>query len=120
MTRRSDKQLTLLDAQEADFRAQLVERLRSCAAGFGTLLFVVPSIRSEDAHRRAIPDSGQTLFDAANAIVALRSHLGLDPEDGLAARFVAACRRDADRSDHHRPGPRQLAAQMLRELGEGG
>ncbi|MEQ1633717.1 MAG: hypothetical protein ABL997_15160 [Planctomycetota bacterium] len=120
MTRRTDKHLAHLDAREADFRAELVLRLRSCAAGLGTLLFVVPVMRTETFFQRALPDSGEGLFDAASAIVALRSQLGLDPEDCLAARYVAACRRDADRSEHHKPGPRQLAAQMLQELGESG
>ncbi|HEX5052483.1 MAG TPA: hypothetical protein VFZ65_11965 [Planctomycetota bacterium] len=69
MTSHSKKQLRQLDTLEAAFRRELVERLRACAAGNGTLLFLVspfrpvswPSVRCDDADE---------LFAAPSRIVA--------------------------------------------------
>jgi hypothetical protein len=60
------------------------------------------------------------LFATALEILALRSMHGLDDEPCLAADYRDACLRHVNHADHHRPGPRQQAQQLLQRIGEHG
>ena len=118
MTRRAEKQLRQLHTMETEFRAALVEHLRACAAGRGTLLFLVSSMRPESWPPSVRSPVADELFAAALEILALRRQHGLDGESCLAAGYRLACLRHVDLADHHRPGPRQLAARLLQQIGE--
>jgi hypothetical protein len=118
MTRRAEKQLRQLDAMEEEFRLELVGHLRACAAGIGTLLFLVSSMRPESWPPSVRSHVADRLFDAALEILALRAQHGLDGEPCLAAGYRDACLRHVDLADHHRPGPRQQAQQLLQQIGE--
>lgn len=118
MTRRARKRLARIDALEAGFGRQLVEHLRVCASGRGTLLFLVSTLRPESWSPSVRSDTADELFAAASEIVDLRARAGLDGDACLAARYRDACRRHVDLDDHHRPGPRQQAMQLLSLLGE--
>lgn len=120
MTRRAEKQLRQLDAMETEFRAALVEHLRACAAGRGTLLFLVSSMRPVSWPPSVRSPVADELFGAALQILALRSLHGLDGEPCLAADYREACLRHVDLADHHRPGPRQQAQHLLQQIGERG
>jgi hypothetical protein len=118
MTRRTEKQLRQLDAMETEFRIALVEHLRACAAGRGTLLFLVSSMRPESWPPSVRSPVADELFGAASEILALRRQHGLDREPCLAAAYRNACLRHVDLADHHRPGPLQQAQQLLQQIGE--
>ena len=117
MTRRTEKQLRDLDALEAEFRDNLTEHLRACASGKGTLLFLVSSMRPESWPLSVRSHVADELFGSAVEILALRARHGLDGEPCLAASYRDACRRHVDLDDHHRPGPRQQAQQLLQLIG---
>jgi hypothetical protein len=117
VTRRTEKQLSEIDALEADFRAKLVERLRDCAAGGDSLLFLVSSMLPESWPPSVRSRAADDLFAAAEKILSLRAQHGLHDEAVPAARFRDACRRHVDLNDHHRPGPRQQAQLLLHEIG---
>ena len=120
MTRRAGKQLRQRDAMEVEFRDTLVEHLRACAAGAGTLLFLVSSIRPESWSPSVSGHVADELFGAALEILDLRTHLGLDGEPCLAAGYRDACLRHVDLADHHRPGPLQQAEELLQQIGRAG
>lgn len=105
---------------ETEFRVALVEHLRACAAGMDTLLFLVSSVRPESWPRSVRSHVADELFGAALEILALRTQHGLDGEPCLAAGYRDACLRHVDLADHHRPGPRQQAQQLLQQIGETG
>ena len=119
MTRRAEKQLRQLDALEAEFRRDLVAYLRACAAGRDTLLFLVSSLRPESWPPSVRSIVADELFETASEILAQRAQLGLDGATCLAASYRDACRRHVELDDHHRPGPRQQAQQLLLQIGEG-
>ncbi|MEZ6037513.1 MAG: hypothetical protein R3F29_08535 [Planctomycetota bacterium] len=118
MTRRAEKQLAQLDALEAEFRTKLVEHLRVCASGRETLLFLVSTLCPQSWAASVRSDTADDLFATASEIVDLRTRAGLDAESCLARSYCDACRRHVDLDDHHRPGPRQQAVQLLSQLGE--
>jgi hypothetical protein len=118
MTRRTDKQLGRLDALEAEFRRDLVHHLRICAAGRDSLLFLVSSLRPEFWPPNVRSSVADTLFATASEILDQRAQLEVDRFNCLAALYRDACRRHVDLGDHHRPGPRQQAQQLLLEIGE--
>ena len=118
MTRRVEKQLRQLDAMETEFRATLVEQLRACASGGCTLLFLVSSMRPESWPPNVRSAVADELYATALEILALRSMHGLDGEPCLAADYRDACLRHVNLADHHRPGPRQQAQQLLQQIGE--
>ena len=118
MTRRTEKQIRELEILESDFRDALVAHLRACAAGRGTLLFLVSSMRPECWPPSVRSQAADELFEAAQQILALRAQLGLDAEACLAASYRHACRRHVDLDDHHRPGPKQQARELLQMIGE--
>ncbi|MCA8951501.1 MAG: hypothetical protein KDE27_18480, partial [Planctomycetes bacterium] len=115
--RRIEKLLRELDTLEAGFRSRLVRALRGCAAGRGTLLFLVSSLRPEAWPPSVRCDEADELFAMASEVTKRRADLGLD-EACPAATYAEACRRHVDLDDHHRPGPRQQARAMLLQLGE--
>ena len=117
MTRRAEKQLRHLGPLEDEFRLQLVEHLRACAAGRNTLLFLVSSLTPKEWPRYMRSDVADGLFEVASEILALRAEHGLDL-DCLAASYREACVRHVKASDHHRLGPRQQAEQLLSQIGE--
>lgn len=118
MTRRAEKQLRQLDALEAGFCRDLVAQLRACAGGRDTLIFLVSSLRPEPWPPSVRSMVADELFETASEIVAQKVQLGLDGATCLAASYRDACRRHVDLGDHHRPGPRQQALQLLRLIGE--
>ncbi len=117
MPRRAEKQLRQIEVLEADFRRELVSHLRACAAGRGTLLFLVSSLRPESWPPSVSSGVADALFETASEILAQRAQAGLDGEPCLAASYCDACRRHVDLDDHHRPGPRQQAQQLLVLIG---
>lgn len=117
MSLRMEKHLNELAALEADFRARLVEQLRSCATGDNSLLFLVSSMRPESWPRSVRSPVADELFATAERIMSLRMQHGLPDEAVSAARFCAACRRHVDLDDHHRPGARRQAEMLLHDLG---
>jgi hypothetical protein len=117
VTRRTEKQLSEIDALEADFRVKLVEQLRGCAAGGHSLLFLVSSMRPESWPPTVRSRTADELFAAAEQILSLRAQHGLHDLAIPAARFRDACRRHVDLNDHHRPGPRRQAQLLLHEMG---
>lgn len=120
MTRRVDKQIRQLEAMETEFRVALVGPLRACAAGSGTLLFLVSSMRPESWPPSVRSPVAGELYGTALEILTLRTRLGLDGEPCWAAAYRDACVRHVDLADHHRPGPRQQARQLLQQFGEEG
>lgn len=120
MSRRAEKEIRNLDAMETEFRGALVGHLRACAAGSGTLLFLVSSMRPESWPRSVRSPVADDLCGTALEILTLRTQLGLDGEPCLAAGYRDACVRHVDLADHHRPGPRQQARQLLQQFGEDG
>lgn len=118
MTRRAEKELAQLDALESGFRSRLVELLRICASGGESLLFLVSTLRPQSWAASLCRDTADELFAAASEIVDMRVRAGLDADSCLARRYCDACRRHVDLDDHHRPGPRRQAAQLLSQLGE--
>ena len=118
MTRRAEKQACRLDVLEAQFRRDLVPHLRACAAGHGTLLFLVSSLCPECWPRSRRNDVADSLFATASEILVQRAQLESDESTCLAGLFRDACRRHVDLEDHHRPGPRQQAQQLLLQIGE--
>ena len=118
MTRRTEKQLRQIQVLEAEFRRELVPHLRACAAGRGTLLFLVSSLRPESWPPSVRSRIADDLFETALEILAQRAQFGLDGDLCLAASFRDACRRHVDLDDHHRPGPRQQAQQLLLLIGD--
>lgn len=118
MTRRAERQLAQLDVLEAEFRNRLVEHLRVCASGRETLLFLVTTLRPQSWPPSVRSGTADELFAAASEILDMRARSGLDGDSCLAARYRDACRRHVDLDDHHGPGPRQQAMQLLSQLGE--
>jgi hypothetical protein len=116
MTRRSEKELQRLDTLETGFRERLVEELKVCAAGRNSLLFLASSLKP--AAWWGVPRSAETdeLLEAAEEIMTLRYRHGLPWRSSLAQRFREACARHVDLDDHHRPGSRKQAEQLLREI----
>ena len=119
MTLRAEKQHHQLDALEAEFRRDLVVHLRACAAGGHTLLFLVSSLRPSSWPPSVRSRVADDLFATASDILSRRMQLGLDATS-LAASYREACMRHVDLHDHHRPGPRQQARQLLLVIGEAG
>src|SRR5688500_16199348 len=117
MTLRAEKPHRQLDALEAEFRRDLVVRLQTCAAGRDTLLFLVSSLRPSP-WPSVCSSVADDLFATASDILSRRARLGLDATTSLAARYRDACMRHVDLDDHHRPGPRQQAQQLLLVIGE--
>ena len=118
MTRRAEKLVRQIDVLEAQFRRELVPHLQACAAGRGTLLFLVSSLRPESWPPSVRSSVADELLETASEILAQRARLGLEVATCLAASFRDACRRHVDLDDHHRPGPRQQAQQLLLQIGE--
>ena len=117
MTGRSDKQFQELEAQEVEFHRRLVELLRACAAGRCTNLLLTSSLRPEIWPPRIHSPVADELHEAASEILALREQLRLD-DHCLAAMYRDACRRHVQLDDHHRPGPRRQALEILQRMGE--
>ncbi|HEX6813012.1 MAG TPA: hypothetical protein VF384_15410 [Planctomycetota bacterium] len=116
MTRRSQKELQRLDTLEGAFRERLVEELKMCAAGRNSLLFLASSMKPAAWGRIPRSEVADELLEAADEILALRSRHGLLPGSCLALRFRDACTRHVERADHHAPGARKQAEQLLREI----
>ncbi len=117
MTHRTEKLYQRLVACENEFRRELVPQLRACAAGVDMTIFDVSSLLPSDWPPNMSSPTADHLFEVAADILSRRLHLGLDATC-LAATYRQACLRHVDLQDHHRPGPRQLAQQLLQALGE--
>ncbi len=91
----------------------LIKHLTACAAGRGTLLFLVSSMRPKSWPSSVRTHVADELFETASEILDLRANLVLGEEPSLAASYREACRRHVDLDDQHRPGPRQQAQQLL-------
>ncbi len=112
-----EKQLRELDAIEAEFCGELTRRLRACAAGSHSMLFYASPLRPEDYPPSFRSETTDELFDEAERILKLRARYGLATVSCLAASYVEACHRAVDREDHHRPGARNQARQLLESFG---
>lgn len=99
------------------FRRELIPQLRACATGGVTAIFLVSSLLPSFWPPNMSSPIADHLFEVAADILSRRSHLGLDATC-LAATYRQACIRHVDLQDHHRPGPRQQAQQLLQALGE--
>lgn len=117
MTHRAEKQYQQLVALEAEFGRELVKQLRAGAAGEDTTIFLVSSLLPSFWPPNMSSPMADHLFEMAADILSRRSHLGLDATC-LAATYRQACIRHVDLQDHHRPGPRQQAQQLLEALGD--
>jgi hypothetical protein len=118
VTSRSQKQFDHLDSIEAAFRERLVDELRVCAAGRNSVLFLASSMKPAawwGAKRSVVTDE---LLEAAEEILTLRGQQGLPTSGSLAQRFREACIKHVDLDDHHRPGSRRQAEQLLGEINE--
>lgn len=117
VTHRTEKLYQRLAADEDEFRRELIPQLRACAAGVDTEVIVVSSLLPSDWPPNMSSPDADRLLEMAADILSRRSHLGLDATC-LAATYRQACIRQVDLEDHHRPGPRQQAQQLLQSLGE--
>lgn len=116
MKGQDDRLRAELDAREADFRRELVERLRAAAAGGDTLLFLVSILRPSVWTGLQTWKGSDELYARAESILELRARLDRVDDNCPAARFIAACREHVDLANGQRLGPRRAAQRLLAQL----
>lgn len=107
----------MLRGAEHEFRESLIEILPEVVSS-GESIFFNSKFNPHRLAPHMLSRQGEALFQSASACLEMREALGLSSAGSVGELFLGAC-REAASDNHHRLGPRRLAAGLMERLVHG-